>query len=112
MVSFLADKLIKNSNDTTNPEVREKYGLFAGIAGIIFNVILCSAKIIAGLLSGLVSLVGDGINNLSDAGSSVITMFGFKMANKKSDEDHPFGHGRIEYLAGLIVSVIILVLGI
>ena len=112
MVSFLADKLIKNSSVTTNNDVREKYGLFAGIAGIVFNLILCTAKIIAGLLSGLVSLIGDGINNLSDAGSSVITMIGFKMANKQSDEDHPFGHGRIEYLAGLIVSVIILVLGV
>lgn len=112
MVSFFADKFIKNSADTKNPQVREKYGLFAGVAGIIFNVILCMAKIIAGLVSGLVSLVGDGINNLSDAGSSIITILGFKLANKNSDEDHPFGHGRIEYLAGLIVSVIILVLGI
>lgn len=112
MIYFLAKKTIKNSDDVNNPQVREKYGVFAGTAGIIFNLLLCAVKIVFGILSGLVSLVGDGINNLSDAGSSIITMIGFKLSAKKHDADHPFGHGRIEYLTGLLVSVIILVLAI
>ncbi len=91
------------------PEVRAKLGFKTGITGIILNAALCLAKIISGLTIGAISIVSDGINNLSDAGSSVITLFGFKLAEKKPDREHPFGHGRMEYCAGLGVSVIILI---
>lgn len=98
--------------ELSKPEIRAKFGYKTGITGIILNVILCLAKIISGLLSGAISIVSDGINNLSDAGSSIITLFGFKLSEKKPDKEHPFGHGRMEYCAGLGVSIIILIVAI
>ena len=98
--------------ELSKPEIRAKFGYKTGITGIILNVILCLAKIISGLLSGAISIVSDGINNLSDAGSSIITLFGFKLSEKKPDKEHPFGHGRMEYCAGLGVSIIILIVAV
>ena len=103
---------IKDADNTENAKVREKYGSFSGLVGIILNVILCAVKIVAGLLTGAISVVSDGINNLSDAGSSVITMVGFKMSTKKPDKEHPFGHGRMEYFAGLFVAVVIIIVAV
>ena len=99
---------IKDSDDVENPRVREKYGKLTGITGIVLNLILCAAKIITGAVTGAISVLSDGVNNLSDAASSVITLAGFKISAKKPDKEHPFGHGRMEYFAGLLVSLIIL----
>lgn len=90
------------------PIVREKYGVFASIVGIICNVILSSAKFLIGLIAGSVAIVADAFNNLSDAASSVISLVGIKLANKPADEEHPFGHGRYEYIAALVVAFLIL----
>lgn len=102
---FTEEELLK-------PEVRAKFGFKTGATGIIINVILCLVKITCGLLAGAVSIVSDGINNLSDAGSSIITLFGFKLSEKKPDREHPFGHGRMEYCAGLGVSIVILIVAV
>lgn len=105
-------KFIPNYKDIKNSKVREGYGKFSSILGIICNALLSSSKILVGLIFGSVSITADGINNLSDAASSVVTLVGFKLASKPADEEHPFGHARIEYIAGLIVAFIILMLGI
>jgi len=112
LINLLIKKFIRNYEDIKNPIVRESYGKFSSILGIICNVLLCTSKILVGLIFNSVSITADGINNLSDAGSSVITLIGFKLASKPADKDHPFGHARIEYIAGLIVSFIILLLGV
>lgn len=111
MVELLAKLLIKNREDTGNPKVREAYGSLCGILGIILNLVLFAIKYVAGSLSGSIAIIADGMNSLSDAGSSVITLLGFKMAGKKPDPEHPFGHGRMEYLSGLGVSFVILMMG-
>ena len=100
---------IKNPDDVKNPAVREKYGRLSGVTGIIVNMLMSAAKITAGVLTGAISILSDGINNLSDAGTSVVSILGFKLSNKKPDKQHPFGHGRFEYFAGLAVSIVILV---
>ena len=102
---------IKNYKDYKNPKVRAAYGKFCGILGIISNLILCAVKIVTGILIGSIAITADGINNLADAGSSIITLVGFKLSSMPADKDHPFGHGRIEYLAGLVVSAVILMMG-
>lgn len=111
MFKAIADKLIGES-DVNDPKIRKKCGFFTGVVGIAVNVALCLIKIVAGLLSGAISIVSDGINNLSDAGSSIITLFGFKLASKKPDKEHPFGHGRMEYCAALGVSVVVLIVAV
>lgn len=111
MISILAKLFIKNVDDTAEPSVRQAYGVLCGGAGIGFNVFLFLIKFIAGQISGSIAITADAFNNLSDAGSSVITLVGFKMAGQKPDNDHPFGHGRIEYISGLLVSVLILLMG-
>ncbi len=108
MFGWLTKIFIKDRDNTSDPHVRESYGKLAGITGIIFNIILCASKIVTGLITGAISVVSDGINNLSDAASSIITLVGFKLSAKKPDKEHPFGHGRMEYFAGLLVSLIIL----
>ena len=108
MFEFLIKKFVKNNTDTEDVKVRESYGKLTGITGIILNIILCISKILAGLFTGAISLLSDGINNLSDAGSSIITLVGFKLSSKKPDKDHPYGHGRMEYFAGLAVSAVII----
>ena len=97
--------------DPSAPEVRQKCGTRAGVVGIVLNALLCMGKLAAGLLTGSVAIVADAFNNLSDAASSVITLVGFRLAAQAADEEHPFGHGRMEYLAGLVVSMAILVMG-
>ena len=112
MIEWLSKKFIKNYDKTNDPKVREKYGNFAGIIGIISNCVLVIIKIILGLLSGAISIIADAINNLSDMATSIITIVGFKLSSKPADDEHPFGHERIEYIMGLIISFIILFIGI
>ena len=103
---------IKDYKNVKDIKVRENYGIFAGIVGIICNLILFACKFFAGIITSSVSISADAFNNLSDAGSSIVTLAGFKMAGKPADTDHPFGHGRIEYIAGMIVSAVIIVMAI
>ncbi len=108
MISFFSKIFIKDHNNLSEPSVRRAYGVLCGGVGIGFNVILFLLKMFAGIISGSIAITADAFNNLSDAGSSIITLVGFKMAGQKPDPDHPFGHGRIEYIAGMLVSVFIL----
>lgn len=112
MIGFLSKIFIKNQEDVKNPQVREAYGTLCSIMGIFFNVCLFAGKFFAGMVTGSVAITADAFNNLSDAGSSVITLAGFKFAGVKADDEHPFGHGRIEYLSGLAVSLLILLMGV
>ena len=107
MVELLARYFVK-TKDTESPEARQAYGMLCGSVGIFFNVLLAAGKFVAGLLSGSIAIMADAANNLSDAGSSLIVLFGFKLAGQKPDPDHPFGHGRVEYISGLLVSVLII----
>lgn len=102
--------LIHEKEDVKNPKVRQQYGMICGLVGIMLNILLFAGKFVAGLLSHSISITADAFNNLSDAGSSCVTLVGFKMAGAKPDVNHPFGHGRIEYVTGLIVSGAILVM--
>ena len=110
MVSFLARIFIKDYKNTGSPQVRQAYGMLCGSVGIGLNILLFIGKFIAGILSGSIAITADAVNNLSDAGSSFITLIGFKMAGQKPDSQHPFGHGRIEYLSGLFVSAAVLIM--
>lgn len=112
MTSLLLKLFVKNYKDTSDNTVREKYGVLGGTVGIVTNIILACAKLIIGTFSGSISITADAVNNFSDAGSSIITLIGFKMANKPADTSHPFGHGRIEYISGLIVAFIVLIFGV
>ena len=103
---------IKDCDNVTDPAVREKYGILSGAVGIVLNLLLSAGKLFAGLMTGSISITADAFNNLSDAGSSVVTLVGFKLAGQKADDGHPFGHGRMEYLAGLLVSLMILLVGV
>jgi len=111
MTNFIIRKFIKNYEDVKDATVREAYGRLGSIVGIIANVVLSVSKISIGSLFNSISITADGVNNLSDASSSVITLIGFKLAGKPADKDHPFGHARFEYIAGLIVAFAILLLG-
>ncbi len=111
MVSLFAKLFIKNRENTADPKVRQKYGILCGILGIILNVLLFGGKVFAGILTGSIAITADAFNNLSDAGSSLITLVGFRLAGQKPDPQHPFGHGRFEYISGLIVSMLILLMG-
>lgn len=111
MTSLLLKLFVKNYNNTSDNTVREKYGVLAGLVGIVTNLLLACAKLLVGSFSGSISITADAVNNFSDAGSSIITLIGFKMANKPADTSHPFGHGRIEYISGLIVAFIVLLFG-
>lgn len=111
ITNLLVNAFIKNNNDIQNDKVRNSYGTLSGVVGIIINVFLSLAKIAVGFLSGSISIAADGFNNLSDAASSVITLVGFKMSDKPADKDHPYGHQRMEYIAGFVIAVIILILG-
>jgi len=112
MKDLLIRHFIKNYQDTKNPEVRESYGKLAGVVGIISNMLLCSFKIGIGLVFNSVSILADGINNLADASASLVTLIGFRLAGKDPDKEHPYGHGRMEYLTGLMISVMIVAIGI
>ena len=111
MISILSKIFIKDANDFTSPAIRRAYGTLCSIVGIFLNVLMFAGKYIAGTIANSVSITADAFNNLSDAGSSIITLLGFRLAGRKPDLDHPFGHGRIEYLSGLAVSVLIILMG-
>lgn len=111
-MTLLARLFLKGRDDVSDPRVRQVYGMLSGAVGIGLNLLLFAAKLLAGALSGSVAITADAFNNLSDAGSSVITLFGFKISQQKPDSEHPFGHGRMEYIAGLIVAVAILLVGL
>ncbi len=111
MITLLTKLFIKNSEEVSRPEVREKYGVLCGAVGIFLNILLFAGKFLAGLITKSIAVTADAFNNLSDAGSSAMTMIGFRLAGKKPDPDHPFGHGRIEYVTGLIISFAILLMG-
>ncbi len=112
MGKFLIKAFIKNHENTSDPKVREQYGKLAGIVGIVSNLLLCIMKIAVGLIAKSIAIVADGINNLADASSSIITLVGFKLASMPEDENHPYGHARIEYLSGLFVSIVIIIIGV
>lgn len=111
-MKFLRKLFIKDYQDTQNPTVRFRYGLVAGIFGIISNALLCVFKLIVGIIGNSITIIADAINNLSDAGSSVVTLVGFKLSATPPDKDHPFGHARYEYITSLLVSVTVLFIGI
>lgn len=108
MITFLAKFFVKKQEDKT--EVRQAYGMLCGIVGILLNVFLFAGKFLAGVLSNSIAITADAFNNLSDAGSSFVTLVGFKLAGAKPDPEHPFGHGRMEYVSGLVVAAAILLM--
>ncbi|MBR0025686.1 MAG: cation transporter, partial [Clostridia bacterium] len=108
MTDLIIKLFIKNPEDTSSPSVREAYGVLAAFVGVVINLLLCAAKFIVGMWSGSIAIQADAANNLSDIGSSVVTFIGFKAANRPADKEHPFGHARVEYIAALVVSFLIL----
>ena len=112
MTGLLLRLFVKNYTDAENTQVRTDVGKLAGVVGIFCNGLLFFGKLVAGLLSGSVAIVADAVNNLSDASSSVVTLLGFRLAQQPADADHPYGHARYEYLSGLMVAVLILVIGV
>lgn len=112
MINLLSRWLIPDRDNVASPAVRRAYGMLCGAVGIALNILLFIGKFFAGRLSGSIAVTADALNNLSDAGSSAVTLLGFRLAGKKPDTDHPFGHGRIEYISGLIVAGLILLMGV
>ena len=112
MIKFLIRRFVPNYEHVKEKQVRERYAVVAGILGIMGNALLFVLKLTIGILMNSISVISDAFNNLSDMGSSVVMIFSAKMSNKKPDKEHPFGHGRIEYLASLAVAVLILVVGV
>lgn len=111
MITFMASLFIKDSKNYKEPSVRQAYGVLSGAVGIGLNILLFFGKWLAGTISGSIAITADAFNNLSDAGSSIITLIGFRLSGQEPDPEHPFGHGRMEYISGLLVSVAILVMG-
>ena len=111
MTGLLIKLFIKDKDNVQNVEVREKYGMLSSITGIIVNILLSIFKLIIGMFANSMAIISDGLNNISDAGSSVVTMIGFKMSQKKVDADHPWGHGRMEYISAFIVDILIILVG-
>ncbi|MCI9105803.1 MAG: cation transporter [Lachnospiraceae bacterium] len=112
MTEFLVKKFIKNYDQTEQPEIRTAYGLLAGVVGICCNLLLFAVKTAIGFITGSISVMADAFNNLSDAASSIVGFVGVKMAQKPADGNHPFGHGRIEYIAAFIVAFIVIEVGV
>ena len=112
MIELLARRLIRDHDHVNDPAVRRAYGVLCGCAGIALNLLLFAGKCLAGLISGSIAITADAFNNLSDAGASVVTLLGFKLAAQRPDRGHPFGHGRMEYVSGLVVSMVILLMGV
>lgn len=110
-MEWIFSLFVKDYKNTNDEAVRHRYGILGGTVGIILNILLFVFKILAGVFTRSISIVADAFNNLSDAGSSLITLIGFKLAGKPADHDHPFGHGRFEYISALFVSVLILFMG-
>ncbi len=111
MISILEKLFIRDRHNVADPKVRTAYGTLCSVFGILLNILLFCAKLLGGIFSGSIAIIADSFNNLGDAGSSLITLFGFRLASKKPDPEHPFGHGRLEYISGLIVSFIIMLMG-
>ena len=112
MTDLLLRLFVKHASDTSDPAVRAGYGRLAGVTGIVCNLLLFALKLLAGTISGSVSITADAVNNLSDASGSIVTLVGFKLASRPADDEHPYGHARMEYLSGLAVAVLILVIGV
>lgn len=112
MVQFLIRRFVPDYKQTGAPAVRARYGTLSGMTGIVLNLLLFAFKCLAGFISGSIAVIADAFNNLSDAGSSVVTLVGFRMAEAPADDEHPFGHGRIEYISGLVVSMAIILVGV
>lgn len=112
MTQLLLRLFVKDHGNTDDPKVRAAYGKLAGVVGIICNLLLFAGKLLAGILSSSVAITADAVNNLSDASSSLVTLLGFKLAERPADEEHPYGHARIEYLSGLAVAALILIIGV
>ena len=112
MTSLLIRLFIGKNADTKSDRVRKKYGLLASVTGIVCNILLSVLKVAVGILFSAVSIVADGLNNLADMGSSVVNLIGFRLSSKPADRDHPFGHGRMEYMSAFIVSVLIILVGV
>ena len=111
MIKVIIKKFIPAYDNTKDKKVRERYCVLAGVLGIICNIVLFAVKVIIGSLMNSISILSDAFNNLSDMGSSIISILGAKMSNRRPDREHPFGHGRMEYIASFVVSCIILVVG-
>lgn len=111
MTKLIQRLFIPDHRNTADPAVRARYGVVAGLVGIVTNVLLAGAKIIIGALFGAIAIIADGINNLSDSLSSVITMVGFKLSAQQADAEHPYGHGRMEYIAAMLISMIMVTVG-
>lgn len=112
MTQFLIKKFVKDYSNTNDKTVRHCYGMLGSVIGIVCNIFLFASKLLSGLVLNSVSVIADAFNNLSDAGSAIVTLIGFKLASKPPDREHPFGHGRFEYISGLIVSFIIMLVGL
>lgn len=112
MTELILRLFVKNYRDTENPKVRAGYGILAGVVGIICNLLLFAGKLLAGILSGSLAVSADAFNNLSDASSSLVTLLGFHLAERPADDEHPYGHARIEYISGLAVAALILIIGV
>ncbi|MBQ9336685.1 MAG: cation transporter [Lentisphaeria bacterium] len=112
LTDLLLRLFVPDYEHTEKPAVRLQYGIFCGYVGIAVNLLLFLVKLAAGILSGSIALAADAVNNLSDSGNSVVTILGFKVAAKPADSGHPFGHGRMEYIAGVVVSVVIIAIGL
>lgn len=112
MTKLLVKLFIKDSENYGDKKVRTSYGVLSSITGIVLNLILAGAKYAAGVISGSISITADAINNLSDAGSSIVSFFGVKISAKPADKDHPYGHGRVEYISAFIVSFFVLFMGV
>ena len=112
MIHLLSRIFIRDRDNLSDPAVRRAYGVLCGCVGIALNVLLFAGKLLAGLFTGSVAITADAVNNLSDAGSSLVTLLGFKLAAQAPDREHPFGHGRVEYVSGLVVSLVILLMGV
>ena len=112
MLDWFLSLFIKDSEDVKNPDVRGRYGIFAGLFGILCNLILTAVKLFVGLMTHSVSVIGDAVNNLSDAAGSIVTLVGFKLASKNADREHPYGHGRYEYLSGLVVAAAVVAVAV
>ena len=110
-IEMLKKLFIKDYKNVENPQVRNRYGIVAGIFGIVTNLILFLIKLVIGLLANSITIMADAFNNLSDLGSCIVTILGFKLANKPADKEHPYGHARYEYITGIIVSLLMLVMG-
>ena len=111
MITLLSRLFIKRCREYSDPEVRRAYGVLCGGVGVVLNVLLFIGKFIAGTAASSVSVTADAFNNLSDAGSSIVTLIGFRLAGQKPDPEHPYGHGRMEYISGLIVAMVIILMG-